>query len=85
MIVDRSHPRATTLDVDTPIADVMLTVVRLIRDSRRYPDALGFGDEIAAVWRSWRGATLPNASQARTNAPEWTGGIRCQKASGLHG
>jgi hypothetical protein len=37
-------------NVDPPIADDMLTVVRLIRDSRSFPDALGFGDEIAAVW-----------------------------------
>ena len=41
--------------VDTAIADDMLLVVRLIRDSNRYPDALGLGDEIAAVWRLWRG------------------------------
>jgi hypothetical protein len=41
-------------NVDAPIADDMLTVVRLIRDSHRYPDALGFGDEIAAVWSLWR-------------------------------
>lgn len=42
-------------NVDAAIADDMLTVVSLIRDSHRYPDALGFADEIAAVWRLWRG------------------------------
>jgi hypothetical protein len=42
-------------NVDAAIADDMLTVVRLIHDSHRYPDALGFADEIAAVWRLWRG------------------------------
>jgi hypothetical protein len=29
--------------------------MRLIRESHRYPDNLGFRDEIAAVWRLWRG------------------------------
>ena len=49
-------------NVDAAIADDMLTVVRLIRDSHRYPDALGFGDEIAAVWRAWRGGQAPTES-----------------------
>jgi hypothetical protein len=48
--------------VDTAIADDMLLVVRLIRDSNRYPDALGLGDEIAAVWRLWRGSRATKAS-----------------------
>ena len=43
-------------NVDAAIADDMLTVMRLIRESHRYPDNLGFHDEIAAVWRLWRGA-----------------------------
>jgi len=42
-------------NVDAAIADDMLTVMRLIRDSHRYPDNLGFRDEIAVVWRLWRG------------------------------
>lgn len=42
-------------NVDDEIADDMLTVTRLIRNSHRYPDGLGFGDEIASVWRLWRG------------------------------
>jgi len=37
------------------IADDMLIVLRLIRDSNRYPGDLGSEDEIAAVWRAWRG------------------------------
>jgi hypothetical protein len=40
----------------------MLTVVILIRESHRYPDALGFGDEIAAVWRLWRGGQASTES-----------------------
>jgi hypothetical protein len=31
-------------NVDAVIADDILTVVRLIRESRQYPDALGFSD-----------------------------------------
>ena len=42
--------------VDEEIADDMLTVVHLIRDTHAYPNALGFEEEIAAVWRKWRGA-----------------------------
>jgi hypothetical protein len=49
-------------NVDVAIADDMLTVVRLIRDSHSYPDALGLGDEIAAVWRAWRGGQAPTES-----------------------
>src|SRR5260370_29374832 len=56
-------------NVDAAIADDLLTVVRLIRDSHGYPDALGFGDEIAAVWRSWRGG---EASTVIPPAPEGT-------------
>lgn len=40
--------------VDDAIADDMVTVVRLIRDSHSYPDGLGFRDEISTVWRLWR-------------------------------
>jgi hypothetical protein len=49
-------------NVDAPIADDMMTVVRLIRDSHRYPDAPGFSDEIAAVWSLWRGGQASTAS-----------------------
>ena len=51
-----------TWNVDAAIADDMVTVVRLIRESHRYPDSLGFSEEIASVWRLWRGgkaATSP--------------------------
>jgi hypothetical protein len=41
-------------NVDAAIADDIQTVVRLIRESHRYPNDLGFSDEIAAVWRLWR-------------------------------
>ena len=42
-------------NVDDSIAEDMLSVIRLIRESHRYPDGLGFEQEIAAVWRVWRG------------------------------
>jgi hypothetical protein len=41
-------------NVDRTIADDMLTVLQLIRESHRYPGDLGFGEEINAVWRLWR-------------------------------
>jgi hypothetical protein len=44
--------------LDTVIADDILTVVRLIRESHVYPEALGFGQEMTAVWRLWRGSKL---------------------------
>jgi hypothetical protein len=37
----------------------MLAVVRLIRESRRYPDGLGFGKKMVQVWRMWRGDKVP--------------------------
>jgi hypothetical protein len=49
-------------DVDTEIADDMLTVVRLIREVRQYPDDLGFKKEIEAVWEQWRGARVSEAA-----------------------
>ena len=56
-------------NVDAAIADDMLTVIRLIRDSHSYLDGLGFRDEIAAVWRLWRGtrtsSTKPDRSEPR--------------------
>jgi hypothetical protein len=48
--------------VDASVAEDMLTVVRLIRDSHRCPDALGFADEIGAVWRLWRGGQVSTES-----------------------
>lgn len=42
-------------NVDAPIADDMLTVVRLIWESHRYPGDLGFQEEITAIWHLWRG------------------------------
>ena len=51
--------------VDAAIADDMLQVIRLIRESHCYPGALGLEEEITAVWRLWRGggkaATEPEA------------------------
>src|SRR5271155_1772591 len=46
-------------NVDADIAEDILTVTRLIRDSRLYPADLGFGDEIAFVWRKWRAEKAP--------------------------
>src|SRR6058998_1108157 len=42
-------------DVDADIADDMLLVLRLIRESRRYPGDIGFRKEIETVWELWRG------------------------------
>ena len=42
-------------NVDAVIADDMLTVLHLVRESHRYPGDLGFEPEITAVWRRWRG------------------------------
>jgi hypothetical protein len=44
-------------NVDDAIADDMLSVLRLIRDSSHYPADLGFEEEITAVWRAWRSPT----------------------------
>ncbi len=41
-------------NVDDVIADDMISVLGLIRQAHRYPDDLGFGEEIQAVWKSWR-------------------------------
>lgn len=51
-------------NVDAPIADDMLLVLRLIRDCSRYPDDIGFGKEIQAVWELWRGKTASKNSNA---------------------
>ena len=42
-------------NVDTAVAEDLLTVLRLASDSRRYPGDLGFEPEIKAVWQLWRG------------------------------
>ena len=49
--------------VDAEIADDMLTVVRIIRESHAYPNDLGFENEITAVWRLWRPATKGSEPQ----------------------
>jgi ParB family transcriptional regulator, chromosome partitioning protein len=41
-------------NVDDAIADDMISVLGLIRQTHRYPDDLGFGEEMRAVWKSWR-------------------------------
>jgi hypothetical protein len=52
-------------NVDGAIADDLLTVVRLVRESRRYPGDLGFEDEIKAVWRAWRGDKAASEPEPR--------------------
>ena len=42
-------------NLDAGIADDMLKVMRLVRESHSYPDGFGFRNEIGAVWRLWRG------------------------------
>ena len=42
-------------NVDTAVAEDILTVLKLANDSRRYPGDLGFEPEISAIWRLWRG------------------------------
>jgi hypothetical protein len=41
-------------NVDDAIAEDMLTVMHLVKESRRYPGDLGFEEEIQTVWRMWR-------------------------------
>lgn len=41
-------------NVDAAVADDMVAVLRLIRESRRYPGDIGFDGEIHAVWQMWR-------------------------------
>jgi hypothetical protein len=41
-------------NVDAGIADDMLRIIRLIRQSHSYPGELGFYNEIQAVWAMWR-------------------------------
>jgi hypothetical protein len=41
--------------VDTAVAEDMLAVLKLAKDSHRYPGDLGFEPEIKAIWRLWRG------------------------------
>jgi hypothetical protein len=50
-------------NVDTTIAGDMLTVMRLIRESHRYSDGLGFNEEIASVWRLWRGGKVATSPE----------------------
>jgi len=55
-----------TWNVDAAIADDMVTVVRLIRESHRYPDGLGFSEEIASVWRVWRGGKVATGPESQS-------------------
>ena len=41
-------------NVDAGIADDMLKIIRLIRESHRYPGELGFDNEMDAMWALWR-------------------------------
>ena len=52
-------------NVDAAIADDMLAVVRLIRDSHCYPDGLGLDAEISTVWRLWLGGKTSAAPEPR--------------------
>ena len=45
--------------VDTAIAEDMLAVLKLAKDSHRYPGDLGFEPEIKTIWRLWRGERTP--------------------------
>ena len=45
--------------VDTAVAEDMLAVLKLAKDSHRYPGDLGFEPEINAIWRRWRGERTP--------------------------
>jgi hypothetical protein len=45
-------------NVDTAIADDMLVVLGLIRESHRYPGDIGFRKEIQAVCESWRSKSI---------------------------
>ena len=51
--------------VDAAIADDMLQVMRLIRESHRYPGDLGLEEEITAVWRLWRGGKAATGPEAQ--------------------
>ncbi len=42
--------------VDESIADDILTVIQWIREEHRYPEDLGFGDDLKLIWRLWRGS-----------------------------
>src|SRR5213083_156854 len=48
--------------VDTAIADDMLLVLRLIRQSHHYPGDIGFRKEIETVWELWRSGRQPAGS-----------------------
>ena len=45
--------------VDTAVAEDMLAVLKLAKDSHRYPGDLGFEPEINAIWRLWRSERTP--------------------------
>ena len=45
-------------NVDTAIAEDMLAVLKLAKNSHSYPEDLGFEPEIKAIWRLWRGESI---------------------------
>jgi hypothetical protein len=45
--------------VDTAVAEDMLAVSKLAKDSHRYPGDLGFEPEIQAIWRIRSGERTP--------------------------
>jgi len=46
-------------NIDTAVAEDILTVLKLASDSRKYPGDIGFEPEITAIWRLWRGQKAP--------------------------
>src|SRR5437660_8651895 len=51
-------------NVDTAIAEDMLTALRFLRTENRYPGDLGFQKEIDRIWELWRGS---NRSSGRSS------------------
>jgi len=47
------------LECGHPIAEDILVVLKLARDSHRYPEDLGFEPGIQVIWRLWRGERTP--------------------------
>ena len=45
--------------VDTAVAEDMLAVLKLAKESHRYPGDLGFEPEIKAICRLWRSERTP--------------------------
>jgi hypothetical protein len=51
-------------NLDSTVAEDLLTVLKLARESRRYPGDLGFEPEIRAIWQLWRGSPKPGGRSA---------------------